>query len=201
MKFVVFSSSRGTVFRSTLERIADGSLSIACIGLITDKADRLCVSIAQEYGLPYEVVPRTKGEDREAYDKKIERAYEKLLEASGTKAGDCIIALIGWMFILSAWFVEKYPKKIINVHPSLLPKHPGAHAHDLVLESGDTESGMTIHYVDAGLDSGEIIVQKKCSVLPDDTVDTLKARVQELEKEWYPKVLEDIGRKVTCHES
>ncbi len=99
------------------------------------------------------------------------------------------------MFILSPWFVSRYPKKILNVHPSLLPKHPGANAHDLVLAAGETESGMTIHYVDEGLDSGQIIVQKKCSVIPGDTVESLKARVQELEKEWYPKVLEGMKRE------
>lgn len=192
MTFVVFSSTKGTVLRATLEAIASGSLTMPCIGLITDQEDRGCVSVAREYGIPVQVVPRTKGEDREVYDRKLFAAYHVLLSNTAEKSGDCVIALMGWMYILSPWFVQKFPKNILNVHPSLLPLYPGAHAHDLVLAAGDTESGMTIHYVDEGLDSGQIIVQKKCSVFPGDTVDSLKARVQELEKEWFPKVLQKM---------
>ena len=81
------------------------------------------------------------------------------------------------------------------MHPSLLPKHPGLHAHDEVLAAKETESGMTIHIIDEGLDTGKILVQKKCSVESNDTIETLKIRVQELEKEWYPKVLQMIETK------
>jgi phosphoribosylglycinamide formyltransferase-1 len=78
------------------------------------------------------------------------------------------------------------------VHPSLLPKYPGIHAHEEVLAAKEKESGMTIHLIDEGVDTGKILMQKTCPVLPEDTVDSLKNRVQDLEKEWYPKVLQMI---------
>ncbi len=101
------------------------------------------------------------------------------------------------MWLLSPWFVGQWHGRIINVHPSLLPKHPGRHPHEEVIAARETESGMTIHWVDEGIDTGPIIVQKKCSVFSCDTVETLKTRVQALEKEWYPKVLQMLAKQAT----
>lgn len=186
MNFIVLSSSKGTVFNAVLERIADGSLHAKCLGLITDRADRGCVKIAEEFGVSVTIVERKEGEDREAYDKRLHAAIESLTPISNPKP---FLACMGWMFLFSPWFVTTWKNRILNVHPALLPKHPGAHAHDLVLAAGEKESGMTIHLIDEGVDTGKILVQKKCSVIPTDTRDTLKARVQALECEWYPKVL------------
>lgn len=185
MNFVVLSSSRGTVFRATLERIQDGTLKAKCLGLIADKKTRGCVAIAEEFSVPVLIVEKKKGEERAAYDKRVNDAIALLGKADA-------VACMGWMFILSPWFIEQWRNKILNVHPALLPKHPGAHAHELVLAAKETESGMTIHLIDEGVDTGTTLIQKKCPVLPDDTVDTLKARVQKLECEWYPKTLQMI---------
>ncbi len=194
MNFIVLSSSRGTVFKAVLERIADGSLTQKCLGLISDREDRGCVSIARAAKLPVRIVERRKDEDRETYDKKIHAAICVLTNNKEAThyplpTTNCYLACMGWMFLFSPWFVRTWKNRILNVHPSLLPKYPGAHAHDLVLAAGERESGMTIHLIDEGLDSGTILVQKKCSVQPDDTLETLKIRVQKLECEWYPKVL------------
>lgn len=189
MNFIVLSSSKGTVFKAVLERIADGSLHATCLGLIADRADRGCVKTAKEFGLSVTIVEREKSEDREAYDKRLHAAIESLTPIPNPRP---FLACMGWMFLFSPWFVQQWKNRILNVHPALLPKHPGAHAHDLVLAAGEKESGMTIHLIDEGVDTGTIIVQKKCSVLPTDTRDTLKARVQALECEWYPKVLEEM---------
>lgn len=189
MNFIVLSSSSGTTFQAVIDRMQDGSLTANCLGLITDKASRGCNDKAQDAGLPIQIVKRIKGESRDAYDQKIDQAIAEL-------GGDeqTVIVCLGWMFILSSSFVNRHERKIINVHPALLPKHPGAHGIEDALAAGDTETGMTIHFVDEGVDTGEIIVQKSCSILPDDTVETLKPRIQELEKEEYPKVLEMIHR-------
>ena len=101
------------------------------------------------------------------------------------------------MHILSSWFIEQWRNRILNVHPALLPKYGGEgmygmKVHEAVLRSGDRESGMTIHVMDEGVDTGQIIVQKKCSVLPTDSSEKLKDKVQALEKVWYPKVLQMI---------
>ena len=201
MRFVVLCSSRGTTFQATLERIADGSLSARCIGLITDKDDRGCVEKAGQAKVPVEIVGHAKDESREGYDRRVDEAIEKLVTSDElrmtrgknakfeTRDSKFLVVCMGWMFILSPWFIERWRNRILNVHPSLLPRHPGAHAHEDVLKAGDTISGMTIHVIDEGLDTGRILLQKECPVLPGDTIESLQFRVQELEKEWYPKVL------------
>jgi phosphoribosylglycinamide formyltransferase-1 len=185
MNFVVLCSSKGTVFQAVIDKMKDGNLSKKCLGLITDRTDRGCVQKAMTAELPIIIVEKEKTETREAYEKKIESALERLHVTEET-----IIACMGWMWILSPSFVTHYKNRILNVHPSLLPKHSGAHAHAEVLASGDRESGMTIHLIDEGVDTGKILLQKTCPVLPDDTEATLRERVQALECEWYPKVLQ-----------
>lgn len=186
MDFVVLSSSRGTVFQSVVDAIKAGKLSARCKGMVADRADRGCVEIARAADIPVAIVEHREEESREQYD---QRMHDAIITLAGTTP---LIACMGWMFILSPWFVARWRNRILNVHPALLPKHKGAHAHDLVLQSGDKESGMTIHVVDEGVDTGRILLQKSCPVLEGDTVDTLKARVQALEKEWYPKALQMI---------
>jgi len=185
MNFVVLSSSRGTTFQSVIDHIADGSLTATCLGLVVDREDRGAVEKARKANLPVKIVERIKGEPREEYDWRLNEAINEMGSVD-------IIAAIGWMFILTPWFVQKWEGKIVNVHPALLPKHPGAHGLDDALDAGDTKTGMTIHIIDEGVDTGTILVQKSCPIKPSDTIETLKPRVQELEKEWYPKVLQMI---------
>ncbi len=189
MQFVVLSSSRGTVFKSVLNSIKEGSLKATCLGLISDSNNHGCVEIAKSAGLPVKIIERAKNESREDYDKKIHEAILALTPPSPTQT---LVCCMGWMWLLSPWFVNTWRNKILNVHPSLLPKYPGTHAHDLVMKNGDNESGMTIHLIDEGEDTGKILVQKKCFVLASDTIDTLRSRVQALECEWYPNVLQQI---------
>ncbi|MFA5948453.1 MAG: formyltransferase family protein, partial [Candidatus Gracilibacteria bacterium] len=110
-----------------------------------------------------------------------------------------LVVLIGYMKILSEAFVRKFPKKIINVHPALIPKFCGknffgANVHEAVLKAKEKETGMTIHYVEEGVDTGEIILQEKCKVDATDTPETLKAKVQALEKKWYPEVIRRLAK-------
>lgn len=193
MQFIVLCSSRGTVFQSVIDHLKDGSLTAECVGLIADREDRGCVEKAKSAGIPVQIVPMKKREPREEYDKRIHDAILALTHNSNLKP-QTFVACIGWMWMLSPWFVYEWKGRIVNVHPALLPKYPGAHAHDLVLKAKDKESGMTIHLIDEGMDTGKILLQKKCEVLPGDTTPTLKARVQALECEWYPKVLQMIER-------
>ncbi|MFH0770181.1 MAG: phosphoribosylglycinamide formyltransferase [Candidatus Peregrinibacteria bacterium] len=185
MNFIVLSSSRGTTFQAILDRMQDGSLTAKCLGLVSDRPDRGCVEKALKAGLPVSIVERRKEDTREAYDQRLSAAIDALGKAD-------VIAAIGWMFILSEWFVARWHGRILNVHPALLPNHPGAHAHEEVIAAREKESGMTIHIIDEGVDTGPVLLQKTCPVLPGDTAETLQARVQELEKEWYPKVLQMI---------
>lgn len=203
MTFVVLCSSKGTVFQSVIESMERGELSATCAGLIADKETRGCVKKARDANIPVVIVERQENEAREAYDQRLSEAIDKLLKShalelktqtSNLKPQHSLVACMGWMWMLSPWFVGRHRHRILNVHPALLPRHPGAHAHALVLQAKDTESGMTIHLIDEGMDTGAILLQKRCPVLEDDTEETLKARVQKLECEWYPKVLEMIER-------
>ena len=105
-----------------------------------------------------------------------------------------LIVLAGFMKILTASFVDVFPNRIINIHPALLPKHKGLHTHRRVLEAGDNEHGISIHWVTEELDAGPIILQRAFQVLPDDTEETLEQRVHELEYEWFPQVINDIAQ-------
>ncbi len=193
MNFIVLSSSRGTTFQAVLDRIADGSLQARCLGLITDRDNRGCIEKARKARLPVVVLSRKEGESREDYDKRLHDAVLQLSAPSLDPSP--IIAALGWMFILTRWFVTQW--KVINVHPALLPNHGGTgmygdKVHQAVLDAKERETGITIHLMDEGVDTGKILLQKSCAVQKDDTVDTLKARVQALEREWYPAVLQMI---------
>ena len=94
------------------------------------------------------------------------------------------------MRIITQWFVERWEGRLLNIHPSLLPKFPGAHAHRDVLAAGESITGCTVHFVDTGMDSGRIIAQRKVSVEPDDDEDSLSERVKALEHKLYPEVID-----------
>ena len=187
MNFVVLSSSRGTTFQAVIDASNNGELLPQCLGLAADREDRGCVEKARAAGLPVTIVEKQNGEEREAYDQRLHQAILDLGASDET-----VLAALGWMFILSPWFVSQWRSRIINVHPALLPKHPGAHAIEETIEDADDETGMTIHLIDEGVDTGPILLQKTCIVCPDDTVESLKERIQVLEKEWYPKALQMI---------
>ena len=104
-----------------------------------------------------------------------------------------LVILSGYMRLLSSQFVERWEGKIVNIHPSLLPDFPGAHAHRDVIASGVKKSGCTVHYVDAGMDTGQIIAQCEVEVLPEDTEETLASRIKHFEHILYPLVVDAIA--------
>ena len=196
MRFLVLSSSRGTTFQAILNAIAEGSLTAQCLGLVSDRKDRGCIEKARKAGLPTVIVEKRRGEEREAYDRRVHEEILQLVKLQ-TPNPPTLLACIGWMRIFSPWFIETWRDRIINVHPALLPKYGGEgmygmKVHEAVLASKEKETGMTIHLMDEGVDTGKILLQKRCPVLPEDTPEILRARVQELEKEWYPRVLQMV---------
>ena len=102
------------------------------------------------------------------------------------------VVLAGYMHLLRPVFLERFTGRVINVHPALLPEFPGAHAIEEALAAGVPETGATVHYVDEGVDSGPVIVQERVVVEPDDTVETLRARIQAVEHELLPRVVRDL---------
>lgn len=106
-----------------------------------------------------------------------------------------LIILAGFMRILTSVFIDQYEGRIINIHPSLLPKYPGLDTHQRVLEAGENEHGCTVHYVTEELDQGPIIAQRRVPIMPEDTAETLAARVLEAEHKLYPEVIKELLNK------
>lgn len=192
MNICVLASTKGTVLQAIIDDLKAGKMpGIELKFVLVDREDCGAAEKARKEGIPLVFLnPRPNGErlERTAYDEQLALICEKY--------GVDLIVLAGWMRILSPEFVRKYPKKIINIHPSLLPKYPGMDldVHQEVLAHGEKESGMTIHYVDEGVDTGEIILQKSLEVSPEETAETLKNKVQALEKQWYPEVIRMLTR-------
>jgi phosphoribosylglycinamide formyltransferase-1 len=171
----ILGSTRGTNMLTLIEVINKGILPATIEVVISNKANALILERALNHGLKAEFLS-SEGLSRRDYDQQIN---ERLLHYHVD-----LVVLIGYMRILSSDFVAEWNNKVINVHPSLLPAFAGkmdAGVHQAVLDSGVQETGCTIHYVTHQVDAGPIILQKKCEVLANDTVDSLKQRVQALE--------------------
>lgn len=180
-RIAVLASTRGTDFGAMLTEQSAGKLKgVEFVGLVTNKSDCLAVTRAESAGVPVHFI-----------DPKQANFHEQLLQTVQELQPD-LICLVGWMKILQPKFVTAFANKIINVHPSLLPKYAGGmnlDVHAEVLKNKEKETGMTIHLVTEEVDAGPVIAQKSVPVGADDTPETLKEKVQTLEKKWYPEVI------------
>lgn len=151
--------------------------------VISDKRDAGGIERAKERGVETLVIER-KGRTREEHDAEIVAALKE--------RGVELVCLAGYMRLLSPLFVQAFPNRILNIHPSLLPAYPGLHVHERVIAAGEARSGCTVHFVDELLDHGPIILQREVPVLPDDTPETLAARVLEQEHPVYVDAVRQI---------
>lgn len=144
------------------------------------------LAVAREMGLPAEAVDhRGFGADREAFETQVQRALDQ--------RGTDLVCLAGFMRIFTAGFVSRWRGRMLNIHPSLLPKYPGLDTHARAIAAGDAEAGCTVHEVIPELDAGPILGQERVPVLPEDTPETLAARVLEREHVLYPQVLRRVA--------
>ncbi len=188
----VLASTKGTDLQAIIDEMKEGKMpgiELACI--ISNKKNAYALKRAREQGYKG-IWVKTKDRTREEFDQKVAQLFKKYKVD--------LVVLIGYMRILTSGFIEKFRNKIINVHPALIPKYCGKDffgkgVHEAVLKSGDKETGMTIHYLDENVDTGPIILQKECPVFSDDTPETLKDRVQALEKKWYPEVIRQLAKR------
>lgn len=179
----VLGSTRGTALQGVLDSIDHGSLDVAIPLVISNKETAVILERARRYRISAEFVSSV-GLSRVEFDQKVSKMFrDHQVE---------LILLIGYMRIVSAEFVNAWHGRLLNVHPSLLPAFAGLmnnDVHEAVLRSGVSETGCTIHQVTEEVDAGPIVLQKRCPVLPSDTVETLKERVQTLEQEAFVEVL------------
>ena len=179
----ILGSGKGSNCRAILERIRDGSLCAEARIVIADVFDAGILQVAKEFGVPNAYLPPGK------FRTKLEPEAEWALVAMLQEAAVEWVVLAGFMRVLKAPTLEAFPHCIVNIHPSLLPKFPGLEAWKQALAAGEKVAGCTVHYVDAGVDSGEVIAQRAVPILPNDTPETLHARIQMAERSLYPEVI------------
>ena len=181
LSLAILLSGNGSNFQAIIDSIEKGQLKAAIKVVISNNKDAFGLKRAKKHNLKYLCINHRDFLDRETYD-------QKLMEIIKQERVDFIV-LAGFMRILGSDFVRNFPKKIINIHPSLLPKYPGLNTHKKVLENKDKVHGVTVHLVDEGLDSGPIIGFIKVKVEEGEKEDDLENRIHKIEHYIYPKIL------------
>src|SRR5437588_9574990 len=185
----VLGSGKGSNCRAILERIRSGDLAAEARLVILDLLDAPILDIAREFSVSNAYLPP--GQFRTRLEPDAENGLTNMLREAGVE----LVVLAGFMRVLHAPMLKAFPRRIINIHPSLLPKFPGLEAWNPALAAGETVTGCTVHFVDEQVDHGRIIAQREIAILPHDTPETLHARIQIAEHELYPAAIAELGEK------
>ena len=179
----ILGSGKGSNCRAIFERIWSGDLPAEARLVVSDVLDAPILDIAREFGVPNAYLPPGRFRTR------LEPAVEEQLVKMLCEVSIELVVLAGFMRVLHEPMLKAFPHRIINIHPSLLPKFPGLEAWKQALVAGETVTGCTVHYVDERIDHGQILAQREVRILPNDTPESLHARIQALEHELYPVVI------------
>jgi phosphoribosylglycinamide formyltransferase-1 len=169
--------------------------------VISDRREALALQKAVEAQVEAEYVPWPKSRAQGAAYKTAREQFEQVAGRLLQDHRIDLVLLAGFMRLLSPEFVQAWQGRILNIHPSLLPQFPGLHAQRQALEAGVSESGCTVHFVDAGTDTGPIVLQRRVPVLPDDTEETLAARILEQEHQAYPEAVRQVLKGTVSYPS
>ena len=185
----VLISGRGSNLKAIIDAIDRGTLDASIAIVISNRADAPGLEHARRAGIETLVLSHKAYPTREDYDRALIAELEQRDVA--------LVCLAGFMRLFSPVFVAAFPDRILNIHPSLLPKYPGLRPQQQALDDGATVSGATVHFVNNDLDAGPIVLQREVPVIPGDTADTLAARILTVEHQLYPdaiaKVLSQLG--------
>jgi len=184
VQIAIFASGGGSNARKIMEHFKASPVAQVAL-VVSNKARAGVIGIAEEYGIPTQVIDRHgfyETEDLLTVLKKHEIGF---------------IALAGFLWLIPGYLVREYPRRILNIHPALLPKYGGKgmyghHIHEAVKAAGETESGPTIHFVNEHYDEGDIVFQARCAVHPDDSVDDIARNVLALEHRYFPAIIENV---------
>ena len=193
IKLGVIGSTNGTDLQAILDAVGSGELNAEVSAVLSNQKNAYILERAENHNVPAVFVSH-KGKTREEFDAEMTGVLKEY--------GVDLVLLVGFMRIVSAGFCREWENKLLNVHPSLLPKYAGGmdtNVHKEVLKNGDTQTGCTIHFVTDEVDGGPILVQKKCNVESDDTAETLKIKVQQLEGEAFIEVINLISYNLNLH--
>jgi len=189
LRLGILGSGKGSNLDAILQAIAGNRLLAEVRVVISDVPDAGILEIARSHGVRAEYVDAGSG-SRARITVDSEQLMTRILREEEVD----IVALAGFMRIVGDPLLGAFPRRVINIHPSLLPKHPGLHAWRQALEAGDSVTGCTVHYVDSGIDTGEVIARSEVKILPVDTAESLHARIQAAEHALYPEVIARFAR-------
>ena len=189
LPIAILGSGKGSNCRAILERIRSADLAAEARLVVSDVLDAPILDIAREFGVANAYLPP--GRFRTRLEPAIEEQLVKMLRDAGVE----LVVLAGFMRVLHEPMLKAFPRRIINIHPSLLPKFPGLESWKQAFVAGETVTGCTVHYVDEEIDHGRILAQKEVTILPNDTAESLHARIQALEHELYPAVIAEFCRR------
>ncbi|MDH5447078.1 MAG: phosphoribosylglycinamide formyltransferase [Gammaproteobacteria bacterium] len=180
-RILVLISGNGSNLQAIIDSVQSGQINGKLVAVFSNKADAYGLKRAELAGIPGEVIPYADFNDRQKYD-------QALVKAIDTYQPDLIV-LAGFMRILTDEFVNHYAGRMLNIHPSLLPKYKGLNTHKRVLDAGEKEHGASVHFVVPELDSGPVILQGKISIAENETEQQLIERIHEIEHKIYPKAV------------
>lgn len=197
LNLACLASGSGSNLQAIIDSIESGRLPARIVAVIVNEPGAYAGERAQRHGLPLFLVNHRDFKNRSDFD----RALMAIIDRQGAD----LVCLCGFLRILTPAFIEHYPGRIINIHPALLPKFGGRgfyghKVHEAVLAAGEKESGCTVHFVDAEVDHGPIILQRKVPVRPDDTPETLAQRVLAEEHLAYSQAIALLAEKMTAEE-
>lgn len=183
LRLAVLGSGSGSNCQSIFNAIDDGRLDAEVVIVLSDHEDAYILERARRRGV------RAQYMDCKGYKNKFPLEVQEELARQLTELKVDLVCLAGFMRLVKAPLLRAFPRRILNIHPALLPKFPGVEAWKQALEAGASTTGCTVHYVDAGMDTGEILMQAHVPVLPDDTPESLHARIQVQEHILYPAAI------------
>lgn len=185
----ILGSGKGSNCRAILQQIRGRKIDAEARLVVSDVPGAGILDVAREFEVPTYVLPV--GRWRTRLEPETEQELVRRLQLAGVE----LVVLAGFMRIVKAALLETYPHRIINLHPSLLPKFPGREAWAQALNAGEAVTGCTVHFVDAGIDTGEIIAQRQVPIVPEDTPESLHARIQAAERELFPSVIQQLAQR------
>ncbi|HHQ6625309.1 phosphoribosylglycinamide formyltransferase [Serratia sp. JSRIV002] len=180
-KIVVLVSGQGSNLQALIDACQQGRIAATIVAVLSNNAQAYGLQRAEEAGIAAQALDAKSFADREAFDAALAQAIDQYQPD--------LVVLAGYMRILSNAFVQRYAGRMLNIHPSLLPKYPGLHTHRQAIDNGDAEHGTSIHFVTEQLDGGPVILQAKVPIFPGDEEDEVIERVQTQEHTIYPLVV------------
>ncbi len=178
---VVLISGNGSNLQAIIEHIYERKIPAKITAVFSNRADAYGLERAKQSDISANFIDHKAFDCRDSYDAHMRQEIDKY--------SPDLIVLAGFMRILSANFVQHFQGRMLNIHPSLLPKYKGLHTHQRAIDEGDTEHGASVHFVTPDLDGGPVVLQSKVPIFPEQTTDELSQRVQEQERQMYPLVI------------